>query len=50
VRFFVMESRFAEDRISAADKLRDVLEQAKQREKPVDKMSKTNADAVAVAA
>jgi hypothetical protein len=27
-------------RISAAEKMRDVLEQAKQKEKPVDKMSK----------
>ena len=37
-------------RISAAEKLRDVLEQAKQKEKPVDKMSKNETDAVAIAA
>jgi hypothetical protein len=37
-------------RISAAKKLRDVLEQAKQKEKPVDKMSKNETDAVAIAA
>jgi PHD/YefM family antitoxin component YafN of YafNO toxin-antitoxin module len=36
--------------ISAAEKLREVLEQAKQKEKPVDKMSKNETDAVAIAA
>lgn len=37
-------------RISAAEKLPDVWEQAKQKEKLVDKTSTANADAVAVAA
>jgi hypothetical protein len=36
--------------ISAAEKLRDVLEQSKQKEKSVDKMSKNEMDAVAIAA
>jgi hypothetical protein len=36
--------------ISAAEKLRDVLDQAKQKEKAVDKMSKNESDAVAIAA
>lgn len=34
-------------RISAAEKLRAVLEQAKQKEKPLDKMSKNETDAIA---
>jgi hypothetical protein len=37
-------------RISAAEKLREVLEQAKQTEKPVDKMSKNETDAIGIAA
>jgi transposase-like protein len=37
-------------RISAAEKLRVVLDQAKQNEKPVDKMSKNEMDAVVIAA
>ena len=37
-------------RISAAEKLRDVLEQAKLKAKPLDKMSKNESDAVAIAA
>ena len=37
-------------RISAAEKLRDVLTQAKQKEKPVDKLSKNETDVVAIAA
>jgi hypothetical protein len=37
-------------RISAAEKLRDVLEQAKQTENPVDKMSKNETDANGIAA
>ena len=36
--------------ISAAEKLRNVLEQATQQEKPVDKMSKNETDAVGIAA
>jgi hypothetical protein len=36
--------------ISAAEKLREVLEQAKQKEKPVDKVSKNETDAVAIVA
>jgi transposase-like protein len=37
-------------RISAAEKLRDVLELAKQTEKPVDTMSKNETDANGIAA
>ena len=37
-------------RISAAEKLRVVLDQANQKEKPVDKLSKNETDAVAIAA
>jgi hypothetical protein len=37
-------------RISAAEKLRDVWDQAKQKEKPVDQISGNEADAVAIAA
>jgi transposase-like protein len=37
-------------RISAAEKLRVVLDQAKQKEKPVHKMSKNETDSVAIAA
>jgi PHD/YefM family antitoxin component YafN of YafNO toxin-antitoxin module len=36
--------------ISAAEKLREVLEQAKQKEKPVDEVSKNETDAVAIVA
>jgi hypothetical protein len=36
--------------ISAPQKMRDVLDQAKQKEKPVDKMSKNETDAVPIAA
>ena len=36
--------------ISAAEKLRDVLDQAKAKEKPVDKMSKNETDALGIAA